>query len=540
MRHARRFLVSAALAAPIAAQLLAHPAEPAVSDSSTLGFATVGAPLSPDRAPLVSFDQLQSTLSPVQLKAAAPLIRLTDNPEAVKAAKQRTADSAARAGAALGPTARATVINQPGLQATDEGGCCTPPDTTGAIGPLHYVEPVNSLIAVYERTALGEIARANLNDFVGAPGSNTFDPQIIFDSVGARWYYAADVGNSTLGLGWSKTADPSDLLNGWCNFFIDTGTFFDDFPKLGGDDNYFFIGTNVFSGPTFVTSTIWAIPKPAVGDPSCSVPSAAFFFGSPASPLRNPDLSRAFTPVPANSAESNPTGFIVSAHHNSFPENRIALWHIEMQPDGSPLLFADADILVGAFSPPPDAPQPGTPFRIDTSDARLSQAVALTDPDAAAPALWTQHAIAGGGGSVVRWYELLPVTFVLRQQGAVSSAQDFVFNGAISPSSNGNSAAVFYNRTNASTFPSLGAQSRTSATPLGMMDPGELLLGTSDSAQRDFSCNSPLGASCRWGDYAGATPDSATAGVVWGTGELLGLPSGTSAHWKTRNYAVSP
>src|SRR2546426_3843804 len=46
-------------------------------------------------------------------------------------------------------------LNQPGLNATDNGiNQGTPPDTTGSIGPNHYVETVNTEIAVYQRSAL--------------------------------------------------------------------------------------------------------------------------------------------------------------------------------------------------------------------------------------------------------------------------------------------------------------------------------------------------------------------------------------------------
>jgi hypothetical protein len=494
--------------------------------------------LAPEQAPLITFDQLQAAQSPSQLRAGAPSTRLTDDPAAVQAAKQRVSGRGPAASEPRPAGPPAPLLNAAGLQAADESGNNTPPDTTGAIGPQHYVETVNSLVAVYERSALAEVARANLNDFVGAPLTNTFDPQILWDNVSGRWFFTADVGQSALVFGWSKTADPSDLVTGWCSLFINTGTSFHDFPKLGGDNNYILIGTNVFA-PSFVTSTIWAITKPAVGDPVCPISGVAYFFGSAAAPLTNPDLSRAFTPVPAQSAQSNPTGYIVASHHNAFPENLIALWHIQMQADGTPALIPDRDVAVTSFTAPPDAPQPGTSFLIDTSDARLTQAVSITDPDALAPAVWTQHTVAGGGGSVVRWYQINTATVTLRQQGEIASDSDFIFNGAISPSSLGNDAAAFYNRTNVATFPSLGAQSRTSATPLGMMDPGELLLGTSAAAQQDFSCNPPPGRSCRWGDYGGATPDPAAAGVVWGTGELLGPPSGNAAHWTTRNYAVT-
>ncbi len=472
----------------------------------------------------------------------------TIDPEGLRAAKLRAAQAKvereSRAGTeAIVPAGPpVAVVNAPGLSADDEGRTSTPPDTTGAVGPLNYVEFVNRLVAVYDQT-LTLVSQLDLATFAGFPaGSNAFDPQILWDNVGNRWFYVADVGTSTLAVGWSKTDDPTDLLNGWCLFAAGTGALFHDFPKLGKDDNFVLIGTNVFAGP-FVTSSIWAVTKPAVGDASCTAPSATIF-GSPASPLRNADGTRAFTPVPANTTDSSATGYIVAAHNvrDPGPQTKVMAWHM-VSSAGTPSLVADGDMTVNAFDAPPDVPQPGTTFLIDTGDARLTQAVGRADPDAGgAQAVWTQHMIAAPSGrSAERWYEFLPASLTVRQQGVIESATDYIFNGAISPSSAGNDAAIFYNRASAALTPVIGARSRTSTTPLGSMDPGELVLATSVAADLDFSCNPPPGRGCRWGDYAGATPDPTLPNTVWGSSQVTGLPPtpAKDAQWTTQNFAVT-
>lgn len=479
-------------------------------------------------------------LTRAQLRARVPSTRLTPDAERLRAAKRAVAGTAITAAPARPAGPPAQQVNQPGLEARDEGGANTPPDTTGAIGPNHYVETVNSLVGVYDRT-LALVASVDLAFFTGFPGADVFDPQILFDARGGRWYYAADVGTSALALGWSKTDDPSDLVTGWCQFFAFTGPIFQDFPKLGGDDNFVTIGTNGFlPGPSFVTSSILATVKPLPGDMSCAVPNA-FLFGDPASPLLNADGSPAFTPVPANSTDANATGYIVAAHSVSLPANNVMAWHIVLQADGSANLVPDGDMTVTSYDAPRDAPQPGVSFLIDTSDTRITQAVGRLDPDADAQAVWAQHAVAGPGGrAVVRWYEFLPGRLTVRQEGEIQDATHFVFNGAISPTSAGNAAAIFYNRSSSSTLPLIGAQSRTSATPVGTMDPGELVLGNSvDPLQETAFANNCIVNSCRWGDYAGATPDPVNPGVVWGTGELSGAFNGGLGQWLTRNYSVT-
>ena len=310
------------------------------------------------------------------------------------------------------------------------------------------------------------------------------------------------------------------------------------------------IGVNVYddsTGFTFITANVFAIRKPALGDTSCAV-SSALYFADATNVMHNADGSLAFTPVPTNTADASPFGYIVAAHSpvdgsgSSAP--KIMVWHLALMA-GSPALVADGDVTVSDFGIPAAVPQPGTSYTLDSLDARLTQAVAVNDPGASgAKGIWTQHTIAGSGGrSLVRWYEILggaPPT--LRQQGDIASNSDFVFNGAISPSIGGDSAAIFYNRGGTSTLSVIGARTRSSATPLNGMDTGELLVAQSSAADQDFTCGSSSPTTpCRWGDYAGASPDPANAGVVWGSNQVTGgctFICGFFAQWQTRNFAV--
>jgi hypothetical protein len=434
-------------------------------------------------------------------------------------------------------------VNQPGLGAINNGG--TPPDTTGAIGPAHYLEFVNSRVAVYNRAGLTLVTQRNLDAFVGKTGDDVFDPQIQWDQAGNRWLYVTDdidpLGRNFLAIGWSKTADPSDLVNGWCRFTVSTDigglNTLDDYPKLGHDNNHIIVGANAFRGNTFLTAHIWSISKPAVGDASCAAPSTAVF-GSRTSPLTTSDGTLAFTPVPANTADTSAVGYVVASDSPLVlaGPSQIMAWHVS-GPANSPVLTQDGNMNVTAYDIPANVPQPGTTNVLDSSDARLTQAVAHLDPDAGAEAVWTQHTIAGAGGrSVLRWYELLPATLNVRQQGTVQNSQHFVFNGAISPASDGTSAVTNYNVGSASLLAQIRAQSRQSGMTLGQMG-SELTLGTSSAADQDFSCTSPNGPPCRWGDYAGASPDPLNDHVVWGSNQVNG-PFTIDPHWATRNFAI--
>jgi len=446
-------------------------------------------------------------------------------------------------------------VNQPGISAADEGYCCTPPDSTGAVGPNNYVEFVNTTIRVYDRT-LNQLSQLDMASFVAAPtGLNVSDPQIQWDPRAGRWFYAAiafATHNNYLVFGWSKTPDPSDLAGGWCRFGSFTGNLLADYPKLGHDDNFVLFGANSYDDTTgnfvFSTASIWALPKPAAGSTTCSA-SGFTAFADPQHVLRNTDGTSAFTPIPANTSDASGSGYIMAAHSPLpprtgdplGPQTKVMVWHMTRQA-GAPRLTADGDLTVASFDVPASVPQPGGP-PLDSLDARLTQAVAHADPDTGgAEAVWTQHTIGGPGGrSVVRWYEILPATHSVRQQGQVQSATDFIWNGSISPSVAGNDAAVFYNRGGSTQLALAAAQSRVSTTPIGTMGAGggEIVLATSAEADVDFSCSAPYGPPCRWGDYSGASPDPLNAGVVWGSNQVNGTSVFGYPQWATQNYAVS-
>ena len=62
---------------------------------------------------------------------------------------------------------------------------------------------------------------------------------------------------------------------------------------------------------------------------------------------------------------------------------------------------------------------------------------------------------------------------------------------------------------------------------------------------RDFTCATPA-TTCRWGDYAAATPDplptTSGRGEVWSTNQFSGMldPPDDSANWRTQIFAIQP
>jgi hypothetical protein len=491
---------------------------------------------------------------PKHAKVDAPSAPIrTKDPGALRAAKAAAEAGVPKASATVPPSAAGpsgslfSGLNSAGLSAQDEGATATPPDSTGAIGPTRYIEMVNNLVGVYDRSNLTQLSKVDFPTFAHVPaGLTTSDPQVEWDPIANRWLYAMvgiATGANYLLFGWTKTADPSDLSNGWCTFGVNTGRYLQDYPKLGHDVNFVTVGSNAYDDSLpafpFVTAQIWAFPKPAASDTTCSSPVNATFFADPTHLLKNADGTLAFTPIPANTTDAVNDYIVGSRDVSTGPASKVMVWHLEARPAAT--LVADGDISVGAsYAVPPGVPQPGTSYLIDTLDGRLTQAVARFDPTAGAEALWTQQTVAGSGRSVVRWYELLPTRRTIYQQGVLQSPTDFYFNAAISPSWAGNDASISYNRASSTQLAMIGAQTRTSSTPLGQMDAGELSLGTSSAANQEAAFQTNCNPNpCRWGDYSGATPDPSNAHVVWGSNQIDGPVFLGYAQWTTQNFAIS-
>ena len=504
----------------------------------------------PDPVPATSIRSLARPESgPTETGPGAVPFR-TRNPEKLRRAKNRGATGR---GNGSGPSPKAGATNpgnQPGLSAMGS----TPPDSTGAIGPSHYVEMVNSQIGVYDRATLALNSQIDLDNFVGRPTNFHCDPQILWDQQAGRWFYTAldcDGGSQNfLVFGWSKTASPTPLptsssAGNWCRFSQGTGSLIDDYPKLATNDGHMVIGSNVFQGNSYVTARILAYEQPAAGDQSCAIP-AGFSFGSPASPLLSADGDVVFTPVPAQATDGGSNVYVTAADYPEFgPENQLMAWHVTGGGAGTPpSLVSDGNVNVASYNFPLNVPQPGSSRVLDSMDTRLTQAVAMSDPDVSgAKGVWTQHTVDGPGTpSVVRWYELVPSLCngttcpgaALKQAGTVSHATHFVFNAAISPTRTGQDAVIHYNLGSGSLLAQIHASWHEAGMAAGATT-GDILIGTSAAAAQDFSCNP---GPCRWGDYAGATPDPVSDDTVWGSNQVTASPSGNNPRWTTRNFSI--
>ena len=148
--------------------------------------------------------------------------------------------------------------------------------------------------------------------------------------------------------------------------------------------------------------------------------------------------------------------------------SNLMVWHVSST-GASPFLVADGDVAVPSFSVPPAIPQPAGTDTIDPLDARLTQAVAATDPGltGSPEAVWTQHTVSdGASGAAVAWYELVPATLTLDPSGRIATSGVTVGTAAIAPTGNGG-AVIDYNTGGSGQNVDIEANSGARATPRG-------------------------------------------------------------------------
>jgi hypothetical protein len=422
----------------------------------------------------------------------------------------------------------------------------TPPDPTGAIGPNSYIQLTNLRFGIYDRSG-GLISQGTMEELSALFGHSLSDPQILWDAdTGLFYYLILDFSNNTFGMGWSKNSNPQSSAD-FCKYYANYGYGFDlpDYPKLGTTDDFLLIGSNVFGffglGEYLGSDVAW-LDKPPAG-PLSSCPDPAGFNLGNFIAITNPDGSFATTPVPAIQTDSSGSGWVVAIPDPTVGgADSLTVFRVT-KVGSSASLSPGQSIAVPHFSVPASAPQQGTGALLDTLDARLTHSVSGVDPAYGVNAVWTSHAVFGGAGSEVRWYEIDPMRSTILQSGEASDLALHVWNGAVSSdravgpagSAFGSNMVLGFNTSSPSTHSAVQFVHKLGSEPQS----GFVMVKQSPGPNDDFSC-SP----CRWGDYSAARGDpmdvSGAAGTVWLSNEWnVASSDPDGVDWRTWNWAVA-
>jgi PKD repeat protein len=121
-----------------------------------------------------------------------------------------------------------------------------PPDANGTVGPNHYMQTINTVYAIYDKTGALVAGPANMNTiFSGVAGSNCNDgdPLVLYDEQAQRWLaveFSLCGSNDYMLIAVSTTGDPTGT---WYKYSFDVADA-PDYEKFGIWQDGYYMGTN--------------------------------------------------------------------------------------------------------------------------------------------------------------------------------------------------------------------------------------------------------------------------------------------------------
>jgi hypothetical protein len=462
-----------------------------------------------------------------------------------------------------------------------------PPDTTGDIGPNHYVQAVNTSYAVYDRAGdllAGPIPFADTGTLAGPHGHplaiptpglfngavfdpvdagdpndlrcddhNSGDPVVLYDEQADRWVIGqfAFTSSSTPPykqcVAVSTTPSP---LGPWHLYEFElsnSATMFPDYPKIGVWNDAYYLSANGFD--------LTQSPADAVGGFAVALERDVMLAGG-ANPrmvsVQPGDLhaDRLFGLLPADYDGPPPPpgtpGIFLVLEDTSYgaPADGLRLWNAAVDFDASSLTLTEGAFMqVAEFDsalcggsrnciPQPNpvvfGADPDPLLGLDPLSGQLLHRLAYRN-FGTHQSLVTAHVADASGTNAnhagMRWYEL-------RNSGAGwSVVQDSTFApdanhrwmGSIAMDGAGN-IGVGYTTSGPLLYPSLNFAGRYSGDTPGVLTQGEGTLATGGGSQQSTSN--------RWGDYSTMSVDPTDGCTFWFTSAYY--PATFMSLWHTQ------
>lgn len=416
-----------------------------------------------------------------------------------------------------------------------------PPDTTGDLGPNHYVQWVNLRYAVYTLT---RDASNNITGFNLVPGfpkngnvvwqgfggrcqtDNDGDPIVQYDQFADRWIltqFAVSATPYTQCVAVSTGPDPTGTYYRYSYSF---NRDFNDFPKMGVWRDGYYITYNMFkNGRSFAGSNVCALERDRMllglsARQICKLTTAA-------ASLEPADIEGSTLP-PAGSA--NP---LLSIGTTSLSAWRYSVnWTAGTSTLTGPTAVSGAATFSRACGGGACIPQPGTSQLLDSLGDRLNYRLSYRN-FGTHESMVINHPVATGGTSGIRWYELrnaagqtlgnaAPVVY---QQGTYSPDSTYRWMGSAALDKTGG-LAIGYNVSSSTVRPSIRYAYRGPSDPAGAFGNETSILVGNGSQTTGLA---------RWGDYSTISVDPVDGCTMVFTTEYL--PANGTFNWTTYIYS---
>jgi hypothetical protein len=412
------------------------------------------------------------------------------------------------------------------------GGRVVPPDTEGDIGKNHYVQWINLVFAIYDKTAhtivpnggpfAGNSLWAGFGGFCET--NNNGDPIVLYDHLADRWLFSQfSINQGIQCVALTVGPDPRGPYFRWA-FTVSPGQQ-NDYPKFGLMPNAYYLSLRDFPSSDGLSSAV-AFDRTAMLAGAVNPVFVKFTL-----PCLSNDCPDGIQPphLEGPAPPSDTPGIFSRAWDDQFDgplkgTDGYRLWQfVPNFTNPAQSTFTELPIVPSVdfnsdmcgYFVRACVPEPSPGERVDAVD-ELQMYRAQYRHFATYDTLVLNTTVDATGGDVagVRWAELRRVggAWSLQQEGTFAPADgQNRWMGSAAMDKNGN-IALGYSVSSANTFPSVRYTSRVSSDPLGTLPGGEQLLVAGTSVQTS-SVN-------RWGDYSAMSVDPVDDCTFWYTQEF--------------------
>ncbi|MGW2701051.1 hypothetical protein [Streptomyces sp. NPDC001340] len=426
-----------------------------------------------------------------ELKAAAAKHR----------AKQRPGQTGGNKAGKLAPPP-----NQGGFEGLSQPCCVRPPDTTGAVGKTQFVQTVNGAgFGVFRNSDGALVKSVSFASFFSYTAQTIFDPRVVYDKKWNRWVISAAAfpENSTVQKVFWAVSTGSDATGSFYVYTFDppenSGDFY-DFPQLGLDQDAVIVTANIFdSSDHYVRTRAYGMAKADVYN-GLGPRFLYFSLGTPGSI------------APPVVEDNNASAFLVGA---APADSKLTLFKATGLGRSNATIVQQPNVPVTAYTVPPDARQPGTTDRLDSSDSRFSQ-----NSTQIGNQLLNIHTVNIGGRPTPVWVQINTAnsTVPAGQTGSVTeSSNSDDFNASVAGSAVGGTSAnpigrMFFTWSSTNVTAGVTHQVRVMSGGRLATDPVNVVGGNNHSQASTFY-NPSTDPVERWGDYSAVTVYPSAAGA---------------------------
>jgi hypothetical protein len=415
-----------------------------------------------------------------------------------------------------------------------------PPDANGAVGPTAYVEFINGIFAIYNKTNGADLIRFSTDvDFWANAGVTNLDssfevtdPRIIYDPASQRWFASqidVDVYTQILGgvlstndflLAVSATSDPNGKWYGKLFPSDPVDGNFADFPTLGVDAQGVYLSGDMFD------STADPNTAPPLGCELVSFPKSDLLKVPPVFTNSTffPTMSysqRGQVLQPAICSDGGSTGTILAAGDigiTSAPHSNLVTWAVQNASTPSATLSASTFISVPPYMVPNNADvmsplfvptQPDGTTNLMANDARFSAKVYSVGG-----VLYAVHNTELNNRIAIRWYRIRAADGALLEVGTIADTNLDLFYPSIAANPQG-TVVIGCNGCSGSPNKFVSAYAYIGRPASGVTTFGSPILLKSGVVNYHGDDEGLVNPDCRWGDYSTTSLDPADPNRFW-------------------------